>query len=88
MEKRFPYVKFVAVHMDKKPLKLVLRFIEKLSDAPEIVVVANRKVKDVFKINGVPYTVVADGKNRVKLVLTGYTSGNMKKLENVLRDLN
>jgi len=86
LEKKFPAVKFFAVHTVELPRETIVEFINSLPKGPSNVVMGNSKMLELFRFQSLPHTVVLDGKNRVMLVITGYTENNMKKLEKFILD--
>ena len=86
LEKKHPEVKFFAVHTEDIARDKVVEFLNGLGGYPSNIILANKRVKPLFNFDGVPHTVVLDEKNRVKLVLGGYTEENMKNLRRVINE--
>lgn len=81
MEKKYPNVKFIAVHADAGYAKELPAFLREIGAAPSTVVVADKAVAASYAFTAFPHTVVIDANNKVRLVLSGYDEANMARLE-------
>lgn len=87
LEKKYPNIKFLAVHTEDIKKERVVGFLKEVGRVPSNIVLSNKRVKKQFKYLGLPHTIVLDSNNRVKLTLSGYTKANMAKLEKMLKTL-
>lgn len=81
MEKKYPTVKFIAVHADAGYAKELPAFLREIGAAPSTIVVADKTVAASYAFTAFPHTVVIDANNKVRFVLSGYDEGNMARLE-------
>jgi serine/threonine-protein kinase len=85
LEKQYPGVEFISVHSVSVSREKIIAFLEVLSGSPSVIVMGNKKVQQLYKFQTIPHTVVLDNENRVLLAITGYTSENMKQLEEIIK---
>ncbi len=86
MEKKYPHVKFIAVHADAGYAKELPEFLREIGAFPSTIVVADNKVAASYSFKAFPHTVLVDTNNKVRLVLSGYDEGNMVRLEGFVAD--
>ncbi len=87
MEKEHPNVQFVAVHCDSNPRSEVVEFLAALPGHPATVVMAGRKLMELYNFTGYPHTVLMDSNNVITHVLSGFTEDNMTKVEQAIKAL-
>jgi thiol-disulfide isomerase/thioredoxin len=88
MEQKYSKIKFISVHAKDDGQKEVKAFIASLEGSPSTIILAGSLVCDRFLFTGLPYTLVLDQNNSVVASFSGYTSENMKQLDEVLHHLN
>ena len=92
LEKRYPNVLFYAFHSgvntknsQNYTLQETKAFIKTLKNAPKNIIWGGANVmKEGWKINVYPSTVVLDANNKVKMKLYGYNHKNIRKLVKIL----
>lgn len=87
LETQYNQIKFIAVHTKETSADNIQKFIQSLPGAPTHIVQTSGGAQEVFKIQGLPHTLVLDAKNNVLLNLTGYTPANMQRLNQLLQKL-
>jgi len=87
LEKQFKGVKFISVHTEDEKAETVVKFVKSLSGAPSNIVMTSGGVKEAFKYNGLPHTMILDGDNVVLMNLSGYTPENMRRLTSELQQI-
>lgn len=87
MEKKYPNVKFIAVHADADNAKELPAFMREIGTAPATVVIADNSITKRYAFTAFPHTVVIDGNNKVLLVLSGYNEDNMARLESFIKKI-
>jgi len=81
MEKKYPDVKFIAVHIEQKPESVIIEFLARLKGYPGKVVIGNSRIAEMYEVKSVPHTVAVDGSENIVLSLAGYTKANIAALE-------
>lgn len=88
MEKKYPKVKFIAVHTKDESPETVKKFLRSLSASPSTVILTTGSLQEEFLYKGLPHTVVLDAENTVLANFSGYTPQNMKELNTLANSLN
>lgn len=87
LEKLHPKFKFISVHTKKEPPETVSDFIKSLPGAPSNIVLTSSGMQEAFNYAGLPHTVVLDANNIVLMNLIGYTPDNIKRLTELLQQM-
>lgn len=87
MEKKYPKVKFIAVHTKEESPEMVKTFLHSLSDSPNMVILTTGSMQEKFLYKGLPHTILLDENNVVLANFSGYTPQNMKQLESLIGNL-
>lgn len=87
MEKRYPKVKFIAVHADAEYSKEIPAFLKEIGEYPETVVIADKNITGRYAFTAFPHTVVIDAENKTTFVISGYSEDNMARLEGFIKNI-
>jgi thiol-disulfide isomerase/thioredoxin len=87
LEKQYPGVKFISVHAQEEKPEVVEKFVKSLPGVPANIVLTSGGLQANFHYLGLPHTMVLDNNNVVLMNLVGYTSANMRALNNALQRL-
>jgi thiol-disulfide isomerase/thioredoxin len=87
LEKQHKEVKFISVHTEDEKIETIVKFLKTLPGAPSNIVMTSGGVKEAFKYNGLPHTIVLDSDNVVLMNLSGYTPENMRRLASALQQI-
>jgi thiol-disulfide isomerase/thioredoxin len=87
MEKKYPKLKFIAVHADAGYGKEIPEFLTEIVNHPEMVVVADKSITDRYSFKGFPHTVVISADKKIMFVISGYNEDNMTRLENFIKKI-
>lgn len=88
LEKKYPNVKFIAVHSKFESPATVGKFLRSLSASPKMVMLTTGSIQEEFLYKGLPHTMVLDAENVVLANFSGYTPQNMKEMEALVNKLN
>ena len=74
LEKEFPDIMVIAIHLGSQPAAKVERFLSRLSGHPEKIVCSSLAVKESYGFRGFPHSVVIDNNNLVYKIIPGYNT--------------
>lgn len=81
LEKIYPKVKFISVHVEDEPDEAVAEFVRKLPGAPSTIVLANRRVQTNYATLGLPETHLLNKDGQIVQTLSGYTEKTLLDLK-------
>lgn len=84
LERKFPDVQFVAVHLGDEDSEKIEAFLKKLPNAPSVIVKASEMVRRDYNINRLPFTIYADKDGTVIHEMVGFTPQYIKTLGEIL----
>lgn len=87
MEKRYPNVKFIAVHADAEYSREIPAFLKEIGEYPETVVIADKNITSRYAFTAFPHTVVIGADNKIMFVISGYNEDNMARLESFIKKI-
>lgn len=88
LEKKYPKVKFIAVHSKPESPEAVKKFLRTLPAAPKMVMLTTGSVQEEFLYQGLPHTIILDANNVVLANFSGYTPQNVKEMDTLVSKLN
>ena len=79
LEKEFPDIVMIAVHIGDQSIEKVNQFLSDLSGSPKRVVCSSMAVKTNYGFLGFPHTVIIDKHDRIHQIIPGYQIPMIKK---------
>ena len=86
LERLYPDVQVISVHVGDEDKTTVSSFINKLSAYPKTIVVASPRVKDSYQIRALPHTVVIK-EGKIVVIIEGFNEKGMTRLQQTLKNL-
>lgn len=86
LEKSYPNVQVISVHVGDEDKSLVAGFVNKLSASPKTIVVASPMVKASYQIRALPHTVVIK-EGKIVAIIEGFNEKGMNRLLQILKEL-
>ena len=86
LEKAYPDIQVISVHVGEEDKTLVASFINKLTAHPQTIVVASPMVKASYQIRALPHTVVIN-EGKIVAVIEGFNQKGLNKLQQAIKKL-
>ena len=87
LEKQHPKIKVLAVHTVSRDNNKIPSFLKDIGSAPSNILMGSESLLELYKFKSLPHTAVLDGANNIRLVVSGYTEENLKKLKKIITKL-
>jgi len=87
LEKQHPKIKFLVVHTVSSDNNKIPSFLKDIRSVPSNILMGSEALLELYKFKTLPHTAVLDGANIVRLVVSGYTKENVKKLKKIITKL-
>jgi len=78
LEKDYPHVVFIAVHLGDESIEKVNQFLSGLSGSPRLVIWSSLAVKTDYGFMGFPHSVIIDKNNHILKIIPGYNTQLIK----------